>query len=258
MKDLTRSIIILLAVVLAISVSFLFLNNFSGQGGIDNPVFLPVLISSALVDSVNPCAFSVLILTVAFLASLGTNRRKVLSIGGAYVLGIFTVYFLIGLGLLRALDFFGAPHVLGKIGAVILVLFGVSVILSYLFPSFPIKFKIPDFIHGRFAKLISKASLPATFFLGVLVALFEFPCTGGPYLLVLGLLHDQSTIGIGLIYLLLYNLIFILPLIAILLLASDPALINKAEQWKKNAAGKGKLIAGTAMVILALIIFLSN
>jgi len=144
---------------------------------------------------------------------------------------------------------------LGKIGATILILFGISVILSYLFPSFPIKFKIPDSAHGPMAKLMSKASIPGTFLLGAFVALFEFPCTGGPYLLVLGLLHDKSTIGIGLVYLALYNLIFVLPLIAILLLASDPGLMSKAEQWKKMAAGKGKLVAGVAMILLALVIF---
>lgn len=222
-----------------------------------NPIFLPVLISSALVDSVNPCAFSVLILTIAFLASLGAARKKVLAIGGTYIAGIFAVYFMVGVGLLRALEIFGVPHVLGKIGATILILFGIAVILSHIFPSFPIKFKIPDSAHGRLAKLINKASIPGAFLLGVFVAIFEFPCTGGPYLLVLSLLHDKSTVGVGLVYLVLYNLIFILPLTAMLLLASDPLLMSKAEQWKKTAAGKGKLFAGIAMILLALVIFLT-
>ena len=255
MKTAKTSIIIVSGVVLAIIVSFIFLGSVIRPEVANNPIFLPVLISSALVDSVNPCAFSVLILTIAFLASLGMTRKKVLAVGGTYIAGIFVVYFLVGVGLLRALDVFGAPHFLGKIGATILILFGISVILSYLFPSFPIKFKIPDSAHGPMAKLMSKASIPGTFLLGAFVALFEFPCTGGPYLLVLGLLHDKSTIGIGLVYLALYNLIFVLPLIAILLLASDPGLMSKAEQWKKMAAGKGKLVAGVAMILLALVIF---
>lgn len=254
-KTAKSSIIIVLAIILAIVASFIFLGSVVRPEVANNPIFLPVLISSALVDSVNPCAFSVLILTVAFLASLGMARKKVLAIGGTYIAGIFAVYFMIGVGLLRALDVFGIPHFLGKIGAVILILFGISVVLSYIFPSFPIKFKIPDSAHGPMAKLMSKASFPATFLLGAFVALFEFPCTGGPYLLVLGLLHDKATVGIGFAYLILYNLIFILPLTAILLLASDQALMSRAEKWKKTAAGKGKLAAGIAMILLALVIF---
>lgn len=258
MKSTKSSIIIVSVIVVAIIVSFIFLGSVVKPTVADNPLFLPVLISSALIDSVNPCAFSVLILTIAFLASLGMTRKKVLAVGGTYVAGIFVVYFLIGVGLLRAFDVFGIPHVLGKVGATILMLFGVAVILSYIFPNFPIKFKIPDSAHGRMAKLMSKASIPGTFLLGAFVAIFEFPCTGGPYLLVLGLLHDDSTIGIGLVYLVLYNLIFILPLIAVLLLASDPNLMDKAQKLKKNAAGKGKLAAGIAMIVLAFIIFLTN
>jgi cytochrome c biogenesis protein CcdA len=201
LKTARASLIIVAVVVVAIVASFVVIGNVARPEAATNPVFLPVLISGALVDSVNPCALSVLILTIVFLASLGAARAKVLSIGGTYIAGIFVVYFLIGVGLLRALDLFGVPHILAKIGALILLLFGTAFILSYLFPSFPIKFKIPESAHGRLAKLISQASLPAAFFLGVFVAIFEFPCTGGPYLMVLGLLHDKTTVGVGPVYL---------------------------------------------------------
>jgi hypothetical protein len=53
-------------------------------------------------------------------------------------------------------------------------------------------------------------------------------------------------------------LIFISPLIAILFLASDKGLFEKAQEWKKRAAGKGKLYGGIAMIILAIMIFLVN
>lgn len=255
MRTAKISLIIVAVVIIAITVSFMVIGSVVKPEVATNPLFLPILISGALVDSVNPCAFSVLILTIAFLASLGAVRSKVLTIGGTYIAGIFAVYFMVGAGLLRALEFFGVPHILGKIGALILLLFGIAVILSHLFPSFPIKFKIPDSAHGQMAKLIGKASLPAAFLLGAFVGIFEFPCTGGPYLMVLGLLHDKATVGIGLSYLILYNVIFILPLTAILLLASDPILVKKAEQWKKTAAGRGKLFAGVAMILLALVIF---
>ncbi|MBI2037129.1 MAG: hypothetical protein HYT14_02100, partial [Candidatus Liptonbacteria bacterium] len=50
---------------------------------------LPLVIVAALLDSINPCAFSILLLTVAFLFSLGRARGEILAIGGIYLLGIF-------------------------------------------------------------------------------------------------------------------------------------------------------------------------
>jgi cytochrome c-type biogenesis protein len=258
MNKILKPALILAGLILVVIGAFLFVGSGIRPISTDDPIFIPVLMASALIDSVNPCAFSVLIISIAFLASLGLPRRKVLIIGGAYILGIFVVYLLIGLGMLRVLSFFGAPHIIGRIGAGILLLFGSANVLSYLVPSFPIEFALPKFIKGRLADLMSKATIPATFFLGALVALFEFPCTGGPYLMILGLLHDSQTYGSGILYLLLYNAIFVLPLVAILLLASDKGLMDKAEDWKKKAAGKGKFYAGLAMIVLAIIILLVN
>ncbi|HTY40040.1 MAG TPA: hypothetical protein VMC43_03055, partial [Candidatus Paceibacterota bacterium] len=79
--------------------------------------FLPVLIVAAAVDSLNPCAISVLLLTIAFLASLGRTRKSIVLTGSAYIFGIFLLYILIGLGIVGALVFFDTPHVVARIGA---------------------------------------------------------------------------------------------------------------------------------------------
>ena len=67
---------------------------------------LPLVGVAALIDSINPCAFSILILTIAFLFSIGKFRSSILKIGGSYIFGIFVVYMLIGLGILQALHIF--------------------------------------------------------------------------------------------------------------------------------------------------------
>ena len=87
---------------------------------------------------------------------------------------------LIGVGILRVLSAFAMPNVLGKVGAAILVAYSLIGLLNEFFPAFPIKLKIPAQSHQTLARFIHKASLPAAFALGVLVGLFEFPCTGGP------------------------------------------------------------------------------
>ena len=217
---------------------------------------LPLVAVAALIDSINPCAFSILLLTIAFLFSLGKNRNQIFQIGGVYILGIFVAYILIGLGILQALHLFNVPHFMAKVGAVILILWGAVEILNGVFPKFPLRLGVPRAAHRKMAILMEKGSIPTAFLLGGLVGLCEFPCTGGPYLMVLGLLHDSATYIKGLGYLIFYNIIFVAPLVVILFLASNKALVEKVGAWRKTESKAMRLWAGAAMIGLALLILL--
>ena len=217
---------------------------------------LPLVGVSAVIDSINPCSFSILLLTIAFLLSIGRLRNNILKIGTFYILGIFSAYFLIGLGIVHVLHIFNTPHFMGKLGAILLVVLGVINIINQIFPAFPIKLQIPQGAHRAMAKLMDKGSLPTAFALGALVGLCEFPCTGGPYLMVIGLLHDQVTYLRGVAYLVLYNTIFVLPLVVILILASRPALIEKVQAWQRKERSVMRYVVGIAMIALGALIFL--
>ena len=144
---------------------------------------------------------------------------------------------------------------MAKVGAGLLVLLGGINLINEFFPAFPIKLRIPHAAHRKMAELMEKGSLPTAFILGGLVGICEFPCTGGPYLMVLGLLHDQTTYLMGLGYLVLYNLIFILPLVIILAIASDKVLLEKAQVWQRKERGIMRIGGGIAMIILGIFIF---
>ena len=214
--------------------------------------------TAALIDSINPCAISVLLLTVGFLINLRRDRNYIIKAGIVYVLGIYITYLFIGLGLLRALSLFGFPHVLARVGAVILSATALINISGALWPKFPIRLKIPDGAHSQLAKFIQKATIPSLFVLGILVGLFEFPCTGGPYLMILGLLHDRATFMQGLGYLLYYNVIFVSPLIVILILASRPGLLDRLQKFRKDHTKSADIITGIIMLILAAVIFATS
>jgi len=216
---------------------------------------LPLVLVSAVLDSINPCAFSVLLLTIGFLFSVGKLRSNMLRIGGVYIFGVFLVYILIGLGILQVMHLFNTPHFMAKFGAVLLAVLGLINLINEYFPAFPIKLKIPTASHRTMASLMERASLPTAFLLGVIVGICEFPCTGGPYLMILGLLHDQTTFYAGLAHLFLYNLIFVSPLVVILLIATEKSLFSKVEQWKKMNTSGMRLWSGVAMIILGIIIF---
>jgi hypothetical protein len=140
-----------------------FLWSFSDGG----KLLLPLVAVAAIIDSVNPCAFSILILTIAFLFSIGKMRSGILKIGSSYIAGLFVVYVLIGLGILRALHLFNTPNFMAKIGAVLLIVLGAINLINEFFPRFPVKLKIPNAAHHRIAGLMEKASVPTAFVLGI-------------------------------------------------------------------------------------------
>lgn len=218
---------------------------------------LPLVLASAVLDSVHPCSFSILLLTIAFLFSMEMTREKIFQIGGSYIAGIFAAYLLIGLGILKMFHLFDTPHFMGKLGAGLLIAFGLINIINEFFPKFPIKLRIPDFVHKSMGGLLKKASVPAAFGLGALVGVCQFPCMGGPYLMVIGLLHDRMTYAKGFGYLVLYNVILIIPLVAVLGIAANKALLGKMQEWKNSNVRGVKLWAGVIMIILgALILFI--
>jgi len=216
---------------------------------------LTLVAVAALVDSINPCALSILLLTIAFLFGVGQLKSSIVKIGSTYILGIFITYILIGLGILQTLYLFNVPNFMGKLGASLLIILGIINIVDELFPNFPIKLRIPHFAHHKMAQMVERTSLPAAFLLGVLVGICEFPCTGGPYLMVLGLLHDQATYLTGLGYLILYNLIFVSPLVIILLISGNKTLVEKIQNWQQKDRGLMKLGGGIAMIALGMLIF---
>lgn len=237
------------------SVLLLSFIAFAKFGNVGTGLF-PLIAVSALLDSINPCALSVLLLSIAFLFSMGLGKSRILQVGGVYILGIFIAYLFIGLGILQVLNFFNIPNFMGKVGAGLLIGFGLLNLANVFFPAFPIKLQIPKSAHQKIAQLMEKASILAAFFLGALIGLCEFPCTGGPYLMVLGLLHDQATYLKGLGYLVFYNLMFVLPLVFILLLASDKMLLERVQAWRKNKIKNMRLLVGVAMILLGIIIFI--
>ncbi len=262
MKQLLRSKLFWLVALAVILVGGAFYFSSPGSAGVlwkiseSGTWFLPILIVAALADSVNPCAISVLILTIAFLFNVGKLRREILKIGGAYILGLFLAYVAIGLGILQALHFFNIPNFFARAGATIFILWGALELINHFFPAFPVKLRIPQFAHRKMAEVMNKASVPAAFVLGALVGLCEFPCTGGPYLAVLAMLREQSEYMSGLGYLVLYNVVFVLPLLVILFISGNQTLLQKVDAWKKEQAGNMRVWGGIILIGLGILVFL--
>lgn len=217
---------------------------------------LPAVVVTGLLDSVNPCAFAVILLLVAFLFTLRKSRGRILQLGFVYILMIFLVYFAIGLGLLGAVRLSDEPHFVARAGAWLLIGLGVLNLIEHYVPQFPIKLHMPAFAGARARELIATASLPATIAAGILVGLCTFPCSGGIYVAVITLLNAKTTLAWGIGYLALYNVMFVLPLIAILLAAANRVTAKAWAGWERHHALDIRLWYGLAMVALGFVMLL--
>ena len=228
--------------------------NSKKQEFVSKSLFLFVLING-LLAGIHPCTISVLLFFIALLFAIRKSKSKIFAVGAAFITGVFIAYFFIGLGLFKAVVFSTSPHLAAKIGALLITALGLFNLLSY-FMHDKVKFSLglPKFIKPKIIELIHNASVPAALIVGILVGICSFGCTAGIYISILGLLLTKATYAKGFAYLLMYNILFILPLIAILLASSNKAVIERMERLEASEKRWIKLIAGIVMLIMAAII----
>lgn len=234
------------------------LEDVSGEGSSWNAGFglLPMVVTAGLLDSVNPCAFAVILLLLAFLFTLRQSRKQILKLGLVYIGMIFLVYFAIGIGLFQAVRISEDPHFVAQAGSWVLIVLGSINLLEYLFPKFPVKLHMPKAVGEKTNQLIKKATVPTTIGAGLLVGLCTFPCSGGIYVSIITMLNARATYGWGFSYLVLYNLLFVLPLIGILLAAGNRRTVKAWARWERTNAKLIRLWYGLTMIVLGLIMLL--
>lgn len=219
---------------------------------------LLLIVVSGILDGINPCAFAVLLFFVAFLFLVGRSvpieqtKRRILKVGLIYVMAVFLSYLLIGLAVIQVITITSFPHLLGKAGALIVILLGILNIKDYFFYGQWFSLRIPRSQWRTIGKWVNKATIPSTFIIGFMVSVFEFPCTGGIYFAILGLLALRTTFIEGLVYLIIYNSAFVLPLIVILVLSSNERVIEKMRKRQEHEKRRAKLFLGLVMVSLGM------
>ena len=92
---------------------------------------------------------------------------------------------------------------------------------------------------------------------GFLIGLCTVPCSGAVYLAILSLLALQPTVWLGYSYLVLYNLVFILPLVIILLAASTRPTLNRLAHWNLHHKEWVRLALGSGVVVMGLLILVT-
>ena len=207
--------------------------------------------AAALIDAVNPCAFNSFVVFLTFaLSSVG--RRGTLKIGLSFSVAVFLVYFSLGLGLIRFLGSFSqikyfVATFAGALGVLrIIDAFGREV-----------KF-VPDAFAERLKARLESALTPwGGFVAGALTAGLILPCSSAPYFVALDLLSMRTTFLGGLVLLVFYNLIIVLPFVAMTLGVHAFSLSTMdIKLWAKEKRRLINLLIGITLMVLSFFILL--
>lgn len=230
----------------------------------DNPELTFIkLISLAAVDAVNPCAIAVLtLMLIAILTYNPKDKKNLLLAGLAFCFSVFIMYLIYGLIIIK---FFQIVQTLTSIRLYLYrILGGVAILLGGLnirdflnYEPGTLGTEMPLSLRPRVKSLINKVTSPkGAFIVGLFVTLFLLPCTIGPYVIAGGILSAYQLIK-TLPPLLLYNLIFILPMLIITgIVYFGVKEVEDVAGWKDRNIKKLHLIAGLIMIGLGLAMIL--
>lgn len=214
---------------------------------------LPLVIGAALVDSTNPCGLAVLVFLLITMAAAG-SRKRILLAGGAYTAATFLFHLLVGVGLFSVIAASGLSKVFSVLGGIIALLFGLINLADLLRNKETFFLSIADSHKGFLGDYARRATIPAAFVLGILAGILGFTCTGGIYISILALMGQGLSASTGFLWLVLYNVVFVLPLIVITLLAAYGVSPERADRLRARHKRALRAIISLILIALGLII----
>jgi cytochrome c biogenesis protein CcdA/thiol-disulfide isomerase/thioredoxin len=225
---------------------------------------------AGLIDGLNPCAFATIVFLISYLSFLGKQSKEILTYGIIFTSGVFVAYVIAGMGLMAGFRQLSGFPMLTKgiylvIGAFAIVLGIISFYDYYLFRRGEVakmKLQLPmalkKKIHGiiRVQTRSSKAGFLGTFILGFVIAATEVVCTGQVYLPTIGYIMTVPELrAYAFLNLILYNVMFIIPLVGVFVAAFLGITSEKMAVLSKKHTGHVKFLTGILFIGLGAFIF---
>ncbi|MCP4652199.1 MAG: hypothetical protein GY858_02290, partial [Candidatus Omnitrophica bacterium] len=235
------------------------------------------VLASGLIDGVNPCAFAVIVFFVSFLALYGYKKREILYVGSAYCTAVFLTYLLIGLGFFKFIYAMSGFYVLIKAFYYLVSLLCFALAGFALFDYLKFKktgettdmlLQLPKFFKKKINVVIGKnlrekkertaiSLIVSSFVVGFLVSILEAVCTGQVYLpTIVFIVKNTDLRAKGVMYLLLYNLMFILPLVFVFTLSLWGFSSQNFNNFLKKNIGTIKLLMVALFAVLGAVILI--
>jgi len=225
-----------------------------------------VIFTAGLVDGLNPCAFAVLIFFITFLLSQNRKREDILLTGISFTLGVFIAYLLSGIGLFRIIQRYS---VIGLFSKILYIIMSILVLL-FAFLSYRdylkikrgegenITLQLPGVFKKSAKNIIKKQPKSSLIFLTAFLIAFpitiiEFLCTGQTYLpTIVYIIGIPELTSKATLYLIIYNLMFVLPLIVIFLGVYFGLTNRNLGEFMRKNVGKIKLVTSIIFLVLGL------
>jgi len=229
-----------------------------------------LIVLAAFVDSINPCAIATIIFLVSYLATQKRKRTEVLAVGLTFSATVFITYLLLGIGAFELLNVLiqnmWAKLIIRWSAVALAGIVGIISIADALRfkksgDAKDIKLQLPKSVKLRIHKIITenmtgKRLIIGTVITGFLVTLLEAVCTGQVYLPTIAMMAQSSSGGatrlIGWLYLIMYNFIFVVPLLAVMVAAYYGMKWTSLSKMLQKHMTLVKLLLGIAMIGLAL------
>ena len=226
------------------------------------------VLAAGLIDGVNPCAFVTIIFLLSYLALLKRRRRDVMLVGVAFATAVFATYLLIGLGVIEAVSR------LGEIGGLSRAIYYAAAVLAFaagilnIYEFFRVKkgslgdisLKLGDGLRCRINAVIRENLkighfVFGAFFIGFAVSILELACTGQTYLpTVLFILSTQGMNWKAVMMLVLYNVAFVIPLLAVIFLYYHGVGDKDLSAWLALYGARIKLATGIIFILIGIIV----
>ena len=223
---------------------------------------VPTVLVSGIADGFNPCAFALLVLFATYTLTLvnavtgdGTPtieaRRRLLGAGSLYVIAVLVTYFIIGIGLLSFLGWLGRDHLVARGASILALVMALWMLKDVFLPGVGPSMMAPAGTHGRMQRAMQRGGLAGMLIAGVLVGICTVPCSGAIYLEITAVLHASGGGATGIALLALYNLAFIVPLLALLLAVSNRRVLGQLGRWNRSNSPWVKTALAVAVIAMS-------
>lgn len=270
MRMKTKKLIILAATIIVLVGLFILTKTVSPDAIKDLGSSLPLPITTiiiGLIDGFNPCNLFVLTMLISLMLAESHSRKKIFAVGLTFIGVVYAFYFLFMAAWLNIFKYIGFIDPLRIAIAVLAIIAGLINVKELFFYRKGVTLMIQDKHVGpvqerirKVAELMKKGSMPALIggaaVLAIFASLVELPCTAGFPIIYTGILSGHGLAGSAgyYLYLLLYNLIYVTPLLTIILVLG---FTFHGKTIKKDTMSIIKFIGGSIMLLLGIILLAS-
>ncbi|HKX24515.1 MAG TPA: hypothetical protein VJM46_04715 [Candidatus Saccharimonadales bacterium] len=224
-----------------------------------DPVIMLILVT-ALVSAFNPYTLSVLLMLSSVIYGRGHASGRVFGLGLTYILTLLGMSILGGIAilyLLSLLPLIAATYLALGVG-ILIVCAGLLEIKDFFWYGQGISIHAPH-LAAKNVKALTKMrpGLSSAVTLGFFVAIVSTPSSSAPYFATITLLGGNFTVDtISLVVL--YSVLFILPMFAVLIAIASGAKVSTFMRWKEDAKDKLRLAVGLLLIALGWMIILTT